>query len=104
MGINSLDASLVTLAEAFAFKRGVSLWRVGHMAANRGSFFIDLRSQKRHCQTNTYEHVLQWFSEHWPEDLEWPETIPRPNVQEYEPEAGAINGKQPSRCKVMGLQ
>ena len=22
--------------------------------------------------------VLQWFSDHWPADLEWPSDIPRP--------------------------
>ncbi|WP_146193168.1 hypothetical protein [Maritimibacter sp. 55A14] len=26
----------------------------------------------------TYNKVLQWFSDHWPEDLDWPSDIPRP--------------------------
>ena len=59
---------------------GVSLWRVGHLTANRGSFFVDLKKKNRHCQTNTYMHVLHWFFEHWPEDLAWPSTILRPEL------------------------
>ena len=69
---------LVTLADGYARWRGVSLWRVGHLAANRGSFFVDLRDGRRHCQTNTYSRVLQWFSDHWPASLAWPGEVPRP--------------------------
>ena len=76
--MNALDATLVTLASGYAHWRGVSLWRVGHLAANRGSFFVDLRDGRRHCQTNTYSRVLQWFSDHWPADLAWPADVQRP--------------------------
>lgn len=77
-GMNALDATLVTLATGYARWRGVSLWRVGHLAANRGSFFVDLKEGRRHCQTDTYSRVLQWFSDHWPSELVWPEAAPRP--------------------------
>ena len=74
----ALDRTLVTLAIGYARWRGVSLWRVGHLAAGRGSFFVDLRDGRRHCQTNTYSRVLQWFSDHWPAGLAWPGEVPRP--------------------------
>ena len=32
------------------------------------------------------ERVCQWFSDHWPADLEWPAGIPRPPVTPPEPE------------------
>ena len=76
--LDALDGSLVTLADLYAAKMGVSLWRVGHLAANRGSFFVDLKNKNRHCQTNTYIRVLVWFFDHWPEDLTWPSDIPHP--------------------------
>lgn len=76
--MNTLNETLVTLAERYAGWRGVSLWRVGHLAANRGSFFVDLRDGRRHCQTGTYSRVLQWFSDHWPTELIWPVGAPRP--------------------------
>lgn len=76
--MNALNRSLVELAEQYANRRGVSLWRVGHLAAGRGSFFVDLRDGRRHCQTNTYSRVLQWFSDHWPAELPWPADARRP--------------------------
>ena len=78
--MNALNETLVTLALHYARWRGVSLWRVGHLAASRGSFFVDLRDGRRHCQTNTYTRVLQWFSDNWPTDLEWPSSTPRPQT------------------------
>ena len=76
--MNALNRSLVELAVQYANWRGVSLWRVGHLAAGRGSFFVDLRDDRRHCQTNTYSRVLQWFSDQWPAELPWPPDTPRP--------------------------
>jgi hypothetical protein len=32
----------------------------------------------RGCNVSTFNHVLSWFSENWPGDLEWPRDIPRP--------------------------
>ncbi len=87
--MNSLDASLVALAEAYASEQDVTLWRVGHLAANRGSFFVDLKNQRRHCQTNTYSRILQWFSDHWPADLEWPSDTPRPKPTTADSKAAA---------------
>ena len=84
-GMNSLSSSLVALAEEYAAVKKVSLWRVGHLSANRGSFFVDLQNQRRHCQTNTYERVIQWFSDHWPADEPWPADIPRPEPTVAEP-------------------
>ena len=91
--MNALHRSLVELASRYANWRGVSLWRIGHLAANRGSFFVDLRDGRRHCQTNTYTRVLQWFADHWPAELEWPPDTPRPG--------GA--GKSPTRQADSGL-
>ena len=79
-GMDSLSRNLVVLAEAYAEWRGVRLWRIGHLAAGRGAFFVDLRTG-RHCQTRTYLRVLQWFGDHWPSDLPWPADIPRPAPQ-----------------------
>ena len=76
--MNALDATLLTLANGYARWRGVSLWRVGHLAASRGSFFVDLSEGRRHCQTDTYSRVLQWFSDHWPSELPWPVQALRP--------------------------
>ena len=88
--MNALDATLVTLASGYARWRGVSLWRVGHLAANRGSFFVDLEEGRRHCQTDTYSRVLQWFSDHWPSELTWPAEAPRPQPSSAHDEVAAV--------------
>ena len=90
--MNALDMTLVTLAVDYARWRGVSLWRVGHLAANRGSFFVDLRDRRRHCQTDTYSRVLQWFSDHWPPDLVWPAEVQRPQPSRATREGPATVG------------
>ena len=88
--MNALDATLVTLATGYAGWRGVSLWRVGHLAANRGSFFVDLKEGRRHCQTDTYSRVLQWFSDQWPDELAWPAEAPRPEPSVAQAEGAAV--------------
>ena len=92
--MNALDEALVTLANAYAGWRGVSLWRIGHLAANRGSFFVDLKDGRRHCQTDTYSRVLQWFSDHWPPGLAWPAVAPRP-----EPSVPSREAKDVARAR-----
>ncbi len=79
---NALDRHLVMLADLYAARMEMSLWRVGHLAASRGSFFIDLKNENRHCQTNTYMRVLHWFRDRWPEDMVWPETALHPGQAE----------------------
>ena len=29
------------------------------------------------CRVDTFNAAMQWFSENWPRDLEWPRDIPR---------------------------
>jgi len=76
-GMDSLSEHLVRLAEKYAERKNVRLWRIGHLAAGRGGFFVDLRNG-RQCQTRTYLRTLQWLSDHWPDGLAWPSDIPRP--------------------------
>ena len=78
--MDSLSQNLVHLAELYAKHKNVRLWRIGHQAAGRGGFFVDIKAG-RSCRTNTYETVVQWFSDHWPDEqvLPWPEhLVPRP--------------------------
>ena len=82
---------LVRLARIVADARGVSLWRIGHLAAGRGSFFVDIAAGQRSCTVSTYDRVLQWFSDHWPADLEWPSDIPRPDPSPDSPAAEAAS-------------
>ena len=41
------------------------------------------------CTVHTYTRTLQWFSDHWPTDLEWPKDTPRPDPSPDSPAAQA---------------
>ena len=71
------ETHLVALSQCYADHRRLSLSRVGFLAANDGKFFVRLKAGKT-CTLRTTERVLQWFSDHWPEDLDWPTDTPRP--------------------------
>lgn len=68
---------LLTLADAFSAHRGISLWRLGVLAAGHSRFFFRLK-RGGDCRTETYNRALQWFSDHWPDPPAWPEDIDRP--------------------------
>lgn len=68
---------LVTLAEIYAAHRGLSLSTVSTYAAGDGKFFPALRGSAG-CTLRRAARVLEWFSDNWPSDLEWPHDIPRP--------------------------
>ena len=72
---------LIELATILAAHLGVKIWRIGHLAANRGAFFVNL--DKGHtCQLDTCERVSSWFAHNWPDDLPWPDHIPNPKSRE----------------------
>ena len=71
------EKTLVAIAQTFATARGISLWRVGAIMAGDGKFFVRLQSGKT-CTFRMARLVTQKFSDHWPDDLEWPSDIPRP--------------------------
>lgn len=53
----------------------ISVWCVGH-----ARLFQRLRKSMG-CAGHTYRKVMEWFSENWPEDLEWPSAIARPDIK-----------------------
>ena len=63
--MSSPKRSLLSLAEAYAEHRGISLWRLGAIICNRGSFFVDLKNGRRDCRIETYMRCMQWFSDNW---------------------------------------
>lgn len=83
------EASLIGLAQRFASARNISLWRVGFLAAGDGKFFARLQAG-RTCTLRVAQTVVQYMSDCWPADCEWPAGIPRPAPRpEGEPEEAA---------------
>lgn len=69
---------LLTLAETLSGHRNWSLSTVAVYAANDGKFFQRI-SCGGSCTLRTASKVLSWFSDNWPDDLEWPQGIERPS-------------------------
>ncbi|TKA95416.1 hypothetical protein FAZ78_16915 [Cereibacter changlensis] len=72
-----LHHHLIRLCDAYAAHANISHWRVAFLARGDGQFFKRLREGKG-CTVKTASATVQWFSNHWPADLEWPADIPRP--------------------------
>lgn len=68
---------LITLVEAFASFTNLSEATISNKVCSHARLFSRLRAGKG-CNLKTATGALNWFSENWPADLEWPRSIPRP--------------------------
>ena len=75
---NELRLHLISCASAYAAKREVSLSTLGRLAAGDWRFFRDDGST---FTARKYDEVIGWFSERWPDDVDWPSDVPRPAVE-----------------------
>lgn len=75
--------SLVRLGQAYAQHRGLELSTVSTYAASDGKWLARLMGPAS-CTIRKATAVTQWFSDHWPSDLEWPRDIPRPPASKKE--------------------
>jgi hypothetical protein len=77
MCVYMTHAQLVTLASLYAAHRDVSIYTLGVYITGNSHFFERLREGKT-CTIKSAWLVLHWFSDRWPDDLEWPEGLVRP--------------------------
>ena len=68
---------ILFIARSYSRAVGVSLSTIGNRALNNGRFFNRL-SRGNGCTVRNYNRACQYLSDHWPEDLDWPPDIPRP--------------------------
>lgn len=68
---------LLRTAELFARATGRSITTVSRLATGSG-LTVRRLAEGKGITTHRSARVLQWFSDHWPEDLAWPIDIPRP--------------------------
>lgn len=76
-------ARLLTIARSYCDATGLSMARVATLVHNQGAFFRRLEGGAG-CTVDTYEKCLQWFSDHWPEGVQWPHCAARPMPQPTE--------------------
>lgn len=69
---------LISLTRTYATHIGLSLPTVSTYMGGSGDT-IDRLTRGHDITTRRLSRFVQWFSDHWPEDLEWPDDIPRPD-------------------------
>ena len=69
--------NLLILAERYGSNKSIALSTVSLYAAGQGRLMERLRAG---CgiTVGRRDRILQWFSDHWPAGLPWPEEISRP--------------------------
>lgn len=93
------EIHLVALAQTFADEQGISLSRVGALAASDGKFFRRL-ANGRTCTVRLANSVVQWLSDRWPADLPWPDGVDRPPPSPESPAAGFV--EEPTEAPANG--
>ena len=81
-------AELLSLFEAYCGRVGLSLSRVSTLVFNHGARVQRIQAGSD-CTTRSFERAVQWFSDHWPSDLEWPSDLPRPKPSKADGKAAA---------------
>ena len=71
-----ITESILRVAAVYGAHRNFAPSTVGRIAMGHGRFFERLRAGR--VTIRRAEAALQWFSDHWPADLEWPAKIERP--------------------------
>ena len=68
---------ILTLQRLLSEHLGKSHWAISMRLFGKGDFFAKLIAGGD-CRTATAERAIRWFSDNWPEDLQWPAGIDRP--------------------------
>jgi len=92
----TLREQLLIVADCFAEASGIGRKRVSTLVLNGGGK-LDAIAQGRDLTTGSFERAMQWFSQHWPADLEWPADIDRPRSSPVvDPDGPAPSASRPS--------
>jgi hypothetical protein len=75
-----ISKQLTQLAETLSAHSGRSEATISNKAAGNATLFERLRTGKG-CNIRTAQKVLDWFSDNWPVDLQWPADVPRPSAK-----------------------
>lgn len=75
---------LLDLARAYGDAENIELSTVSSRVFDDSKKLGALQTG-RDIQVKRLESALRWFSDHWPENVAWPEGIPRPAASMDEP-------------------
>lgn len=75
-----LKANLRMCAERYVGAKGTSLATIGRLAAGDWRFFDRVADDEKSFTARKYDEVIGWFSRNWPNEVEWPSEIKRPQA------------------------
>lgn len=76
---------LIRLGRTYGRFRKLALSTVGRLAGGQGAFFQRVAAGR--VTIRRLDRAVQWFSDHWPAELAWPEDLLRPEPQPGSPAA-----------------
>jgi hypothetical protein len=76
-----LADNLIEVARAYGVARGLMESTVARKFAGDGRFFVNIRSGLSFT-ARKYDAVMNRFSDNWPQEVDWPEGVARPLVNE----------------------
>lgn len=79
MSANDDIQNLLMLADTYRSNFNHTLNTVSLRAAKQGAYLAKLRAGTVGITLTRRDAIMQWFSDHWPDDLAWPDDIPRPS-------------------------
>ncbi len=75
---HTLRSSLEILAAQFTAATDLSKAAIGQRSINDNTFFTRLAKGEAGFNIRTYDRVVLWLSENWPEGIDWPDGVARP--------------------------
>lgn len=70
---------LIAVATTFHEARKLSLSRVSGLVFQDGNKLKHIVNGKADLTTTRFENAMLWFSQNWPDGLEWPANISKPS-------------------------
>ena len=75
----TLREQLIIVSDLYGSAMGIGRARVSTIVLNRGSTLTGIAEGRTDLNTGTFERAMQWFSDHWPVDAQWPAQVNRPS-------------------------
>lgn len=72
-----LRQQLIAAAQAFEAASGMTMPTIGRRALNDNTLLARLAAGQGFT-VKTYDRLMSWLSQNWPDGTEWPESVPRP--------------------------
>jgi hypothetical protein len=75
---DTLRTHLLDLARIFTDATKVSAATIGKRALNDNTVLARMAAGDMGFNIRTYDRLVGWFAENWPDGADWPENVERP--------------------------